>query len=174
VLGAAAAAHFSVYTQLAQLVHFIPTSLFAFSYPMFSRLRSSQGPGSVAVAGLYRSSFRACVLIGGALLLALLLCRGPLVHLLGGHTFQPNDSVLFLLGLSYFTLTFNIVPYYFLLGIGESRTVSLLNSVSMAAAVLCMTVLIPAYGENGAALARFAYGFGALTLIYQSRKAMHR
>ncbi|MDB6087303.1 MAG: polysaccharide biosynthesis family protein [Gammaproteobacteria bacterium] len=173
IVGASAAAHFSVYAQLAQLVHFVPTSLFAFSYPMFSRLRSEQGLNSAAIRQLFRKSARACVAIGAAILATVLVFRDALLDLMGGKTFQHSDTVLILLGLSYFVLTFNVVPYYFLLGIGRSKSVSLLSSGSMVAAIVCMTFLIPAYGENGAALARFAYAFGALALVYQSREALH-
>ena len=174
LLGASAAAHFSVYTQLSQLVHFAPTSLFAFVYPMFSRLRAEHGPGSEPLVRLYRNSYWACIVIAATLLTALWLLRSQLAHLIGGHTFQANDTVLLLLGLSYFLLTFNIVPYYFLLGVGRSRSVSLLNSASMAAAVVCMTILIPMFGEQGAALSRFAYGLGALALVGQARKWLHK
>jgi O-antigen/teichoic acid export membrane protein len=170
--GAGAAAHFSVYTQLTQLVHLAPASLFSFVYPMFSRLRSEQGPIADSIVRLYRNSFRGCILISGSILVLLAAFGSFLAHVLGGRAFQPSETVLLLLGLSYFLLTFNIVPFYFLLGIGRSRGVSLVNSLSMAAAVLLMTVLIPAYGETGAALSRFAYGFGALTLLFQSRKAL--
>jgi O-antigen/teichoic acid export membrane protein len=174
LLGTGAAAHFSIYTQLSQLVHLGPSSLFAFVYPMFSRLRSAHGPGSLPLVRLYRNSFMACVSIAGLLLVGLLLFRNQLAHIMGGRAFEPSDSVILLLGSSYFLLTFNIVPYYFLLGVGRSRGVSLLNSASMAAAVVCMTFLIPAYGENGAALARFAYGFGTLSLVYQARKLLRK
>jgi O-antigen/teichoic acid export membrane protein len=173
-LGASAVARFSVYTQLAQLVQLAPSSLFGYVYPMFSRLYSQQGPTSESLRRLYRGSFRTCILIGAGLLLGLLLFRGQLTHLMGGKSFQSKDGVLVLLGLSYFVLTFNIVPYYFLLGVGKSRTVSLLCSVSMAASVLCMIFLIPAYGESGAALARFAYGFGALALVFQSGQLLRK
>ena len=45
-LGAAAAGQYNIYVQITQLIHFVPSSLFAFSFPAFSRLAAEETPSA--------------------------------------------------------------------------------------------------------------------------------
>ncbi len=172
VVGASAAAHFSIYTQLAQLVHFVPASLLAFSYPVFSRLSSESDPSPQRVATLYRQCLWASVAIGAAVAAAILLSRSEVVRVLAGRGFVRDDLTLVLLSLGYLLVTLNTAPFYLLLGLGQSRAVSLVTSGSMLAAIAGALVLIPILGERGAAVARYAYGLGLLALLFRSRRAL--
>src|SRR5260370_22495089 len=50
-LGPASAGRYNIYVQITQLIHFIPNSVFAFSFPTFSRLAAQGNPrGEIAQA----------------------------------------------------------------------------------------------------------------------------
>ena len=92
-LGAAAAGQFNIYIQLTQMVHFVPSSLFAFSLPAFSRLAAQGGEGARQIAPAYRTYLG--VTSATALALALQGSRaGPILSDEGGcaYTVFPSHS----------------------------------------------------------------------------------
>jgi O-antigen/teichoic acid export membrane protein len=166
VLGTAAAGGYSAYLQITQLVHFVPTSMFAFALPLFSRLIATEG-GRAHVIG---RAFNACLLgvtATGLIVAAALLLGWPLlIGLLAGSSFGADrPGVAILLLLNFLLLACNVAPYYLLVAVGQARAVALVTTVSMLAALVLMLVLIPRYGLVGAALARLAYGVGSLMLL---------
>lgn len=172
VLGAAAAGQFNVYVQLAQLVHYIPGSLFAFSFPAFSRLAGRGRESHAEIARSYRTYSTLVVGIALAIAMSILVGRVGLLGALVGRVFDPRHAgqTLTLLVAGFFLLSFNIVPYYLLLALGGSRPVSLIGTGSVLAALASMAVLIPLYGLTGAALGRLVYGLGCLLLIERARR----
>jgi O-antigen/teichoic acid export membrane protein len=172
IAGAAAAAEFNIYVQLAQLVHFIPASLFAFSYPMFSRLGVHKIQNGFILRQLYRRYFRAAISIGTLIAVIEIIFRHKLLMLVGGSNFPQHDLPFALLILGFFLLCLNVVPYCLCLGLGTSRVVSLVTSISMLFSVLATAFLIPGYGISGAGIARLAYGVGALVLLFQANRLL--
>lgn len=172
-LGPAAAGQFNIYIQLTQLVHFVPSSLFAFSLPAFSRLAAQGGEGAREIAPAYRTYLR--VISATALIMALgLLASWPMLlrFFAGGAILDPQWHVALLLTLNFLVLACNVAPYYLLLALGHSRTVSLITSSGMLVALLLMTALIPRFGMAGAALARLAYGAAALIFLVQAHRIL--
>jgi O-antigen/teichoic acid export membrane protein len=170
LLGPAAAAEFQVYAQLTQLIHYVPASLLAFAFPAFSRLSAKGEEEKGAIRRLYRKLLFACAGGGGAIATVLLAFRGTLLHVLAGRTFHASDIGAFVyLVCGFALLAVGIAPYYLLLGMGRSRAVSLITSISMAIAVALMPLLIARYGLDGAALARLIYPLGALLLLHKAR-----
>lgn len=171
-LGTAAAAQFHVYIQITQLIHYIPANVFAFSFPMFSRLSVAGSAQMPALKRLYHRLFAviaACACVAGT---ALLVLRHPVLGLFTGRGLGPIDDPALLLLIAGFTvLALNVAPYYLLLGLGESKAVSLINSLSVAAAIALAWILVPRLGIEGAALARFGYVIGTLMLAV---RAHHR
>jgi len=170
--GTAAAAEFNIYLQFSQLIHFVPASLFAFSYPVFSRLGVDRMQNIAQVRHLYHRYFKAAV--GIAVLLAVLIVtfRHPLFKLVGGREFPLHDGPLVSLVLGFLLLSMNVVPYCLCLGLGTSRSVSLITSISMLLSVIATVFLIPAFGMEGAAIARLVYGIGALTLLLHAHELL--
>jgi O-antigen/teichoic acid export membrane protein len=165
-LGPAAAGQFNIYIQLTQLIHFVPSSLFAFALPAFSRLTAQGGASARQVAPAYRTYLGATSLM--ALVIALGLLAGwPLLLRVfaGGAPQDPQWHVALLLTLNFLVLACNVAPYYLLLALGHSRAVSAISTCAMLVALLLMIVLIPRFGMAGAALAKLAYG--AAILIFQ-------
>jgi O-antigen/teichoic acid export membrane protein len=172
-LGVAAAGQFNIYIQLTQLVHFVPSSLFAFSLPAFSRLAAQGGEGARQIGPAYRTYL---VVIGAtALALALgLLASWPMLLRVfaGGAIRDPQWHVALLLTLNFLVLACNVAPYYLLLALGHTRTVSVITTCGMLVALLLMTALIPRFGMAGAALARLAYGAAALIFLVQAHRIL--
>ncbi len=172
-LGPAVAGQFSIYIQLTQLIHFVPSSLFAFSLPAFSRLTARGGDSARQIAPAYRTylgaiSFTALVMALGLLATWPLLLRA----FAGGALQDPQWHVALLLALNFLVLACNVAPYYLLLALGHSRAVSVISAGAMLIALLLMTVLIPRFGMAGAALARLAYGVATLAFLVQAQRIL--
>lgn len=174
-LGAAAAGQYNVYLQLTQVIHFIPSSVFAFSLPAFSRLAVQGSTGRGEIGRTYQSYLRvisvAAVGIGAAMMASwpflLKVFAGP-------GSASGQIGVPMLLTLNFLLLACNVAPYYLLIALGHARIVSMITTISMLAALVLMAVLIPRYGMEGAALARLAYGVGALLLLWNARRLLKR
>ena len=173
-LGPAAAGQFNIYIQLTQLVHFVPSSLFAFSLPAFSRLAAQGREGARQIAPAYRTYLG--VISATALLLGLgLLAVWPkLLQVITGSAIQdPHWHLALLLILNFLVLACNVAPYYLLLALGHTRTVSMVTTSGMLVSLLLMIVLIPRLGVTGAALARLAYGAAALIFLVQAHRILN-
>jgi O-antigen/teichoic acid export membrane protein len=165
MLGAAAAGEFSIFVQVAQLVHYVPASLFAFSLPVFSRLNAAGASGAAELQGTYRRTALSTALIAVCIALPAVMFGNDLLRILSSGTLQAREPAFSLLVGSFFLLTFSIAPFYLLLGAGRSKAVSILTAASSAVALIATAFMTPHYGLTGAALARFGYVCGVLLLI---------
>ena len=172
-VGLAAVAMYSVFVQVAQLTHFIPSSLFSFTYPVFSRMATAaEGTLLAPIRILYVRYLSAAILTGLAIGTVIVLVRHGLIAAIGGNAFHAQSyDTLMILVLGFALLSVNVVPYCLTLGMGRAKSVSLVTSASMLVAVALTLVMTPWLGLNGAALARLAYGLGALTLLYHAYRA---
>jgi len=171
VSGTTAMAEFNVYMQLAQLVHFIPASLFAFAYPVFGRLSVNVRSHAAQVKFLYARYFARCIGIGLLIAAALLLFMRPLLRgLTAGALPLSHASAFMLLILNFAILSVSIIPYYATLGLGSARSVSLVTSISMLVSLVLTIILTPRLGLEGAAFARLAYSIGVLSLYLLLRR----
>ncbi len=172
-LGPAVAGQYNIYVQLTQLVHFVPSSLFAFSLPAFTRL-AARGPESAGqIARSYRSYLGIISLMALVMAIGLLASWPMLLRVFaGGAIRDPQWHVVLLLTLNFLVLACNVAPYYLLLALGHSRTVSVVTTCGMLVALLLMTVLIPRFGLAGAALARMAYGAAALVFLLLAHRIL--
>jgi O-antigen/teichoic acid export membrane protein len=173
--GPSAAAEFSIYLQFAQLVHFVPASLFGFTFPVFSRLGANRARNMAEIKHLY---LRYLVLAGGiglSIAIGIAICMHSLLNTVTGGAFShQHDSAFFLLVFGFLILSVNVMPYYLALGIGNSRAVSLVTSASMVASIFLTSVLTPTFGLTGAAIARLVYGLGAMTLLFVAHRVLTR
>lgn len=174
VLGAAAAGGYNVIIQLTQLIHYVPSSLFAFTFPTFSRLAAQGGGERQRITRLYRKYRLIIIGLAAAIMIGLLVASGPLISL-----FLPNrpGSIglwvpFVILAAGFFVLAFNVAAYYLLLALGRSKPVSLISVGSMALSLALMGALVPIYGMNGAALARVVYGAATLLFIQRARVSL--
>jgi O-antigen/teichoic acid export membrane protein len=174
-LGAAAAGQYNIYVQITQLIHFIPSSVFAFSFPAFSRLAAQGSTGRSAIAQAYKAYLLAISMAALGIAATMMVSWPFLLRILAGARFVGG---LFgapgLLTLNFLLLACNVAPYYLLIALGHAKTVSIITTLSMLAALVLMALLIPRYGLEGAALARLAYGVGALLLLQRAQRLLKR
>jgi O-antigen/teichoic acid export membrane protein len=173
-LGTAAAGQYNIYVQITQLIHFIPSSVFAFSFPAFSRLAALGGNQSPEIARTYRVYLLAIGTLAGGLAAAMMLSWPLLLRIVTGAEWDSRFGAPGLLTLNFLLLAFNVAPYYVLLALGQARTVAVVTTASMLAALVLMTILIPRFGLEGAALSRLAYGIGALMLLLRAHRLLRR
>jgi O-antigen/teichoic acid export membrane protein len=172
-LGAAAAGQFNIYIQLTQLVHFVPSSLFAFSLPAFTRLAAQGGESARQIAPAYRTYLAVISVTALVIALGLLATWPVLLRIFAAGAVQdPQWQVALLLTLNFLVLACNVAPYYLLLALGHSKMVSVITAGGMLVALLLMTVLIPRFGMAGAALARLAYGAAALIFLVRAHRIL--
>jgi len=174
-LGAAAAGKYNIYVQITQLVHFIPSSVFAFSFPAFSRLAALGGNHKLEIARTYRFHLLAIGTVSVGIAVAMMLFWPVLMKVIVGEGFADGRiGVPGVLTLNFLLLAFNVTPYYVLLALGQARAVAVITSASMFAALALMTILIPRFGLEGAALSRLVYGIGALMLLLRAQLLLRK
>jgi O-antigen/teichoic acid export membrane protein len=171
VSGTTAMAEFNVYMQLAQLVHFVPASLFAFAYPVFGALSVNVRSHAAQVKFLYSRYFVRCIAISLSIAAVLMIIMRPLLRgLTAGALPLSHESAFMLLIVNFLVLSVSIIPYYATLGLGSARSVSLVSSVSMLVSLGMTVVLTPRLGLEGAVFARLAYSIGILSLYVLVRR----
>jgi O-antigen/teichoic acid export membrane protein len=175
VSGPAVAAEYNIYMQLAQLIHFIPASVFAFSFPLFSRLGADKELNMPAIRSIYHRYFKLAAIIGISLGVVLLISKRMILSLFGGTiVYQQHNPTFAVLIVSFMTLSLMVIPYCLGLGLGNARSVSLVTSISMFASILVTISLTPVFGMEGAAFGRLIYGLGALVLVVQANRILRR
>lgn len=174
-LGAASAGQYNIYVQITQLIHFIPTSVFAFSFPAFSRLAAQGRAARDEIAQTYRKYLLAIGVSALAMAAAMMVFWPVLLRIIAGAGFAGSRlGAPGLLAVNFLLLACNVASYYLLLALGHARAVSMITTASMLAALLLMAILIPRYGLEGAALARLAYGIGSLLLLQRAERLLRR
>jgi O-antigen/teichoic acid export membrane protein len=170
-LGAAAAGQYNIYVQVTQLIHFVPSSVFAFSFPAFSRLAAQGGTRSGDIARAYRKYFAVISTTALGIAIIIMLAWPFLLRIFAGTGFDgARTGTAALLTLNFLLLACAVAPYYLLLALGYARAVSVISTLSMFAALVLMIVLIPRYGLVGAALARLAYGLVTLSFLERAHR----
>jgi O-antigen/teichoic acid export membrane protein len=174
-LGAAAAGQYNIYVQITQLIHFIPSSVFAFSFPAFSRLAALGSDHRLEIARAYRTYLLAIGTVALGIAAVMMLSWPHLLRIIVGAEFGDSRfGAPGLLTLNFLLLAFNVTPYYVLLALGQARAVAVITTASMLAALVLMTMLIPRFGLEGAALSRLAYGIGALMLLLRAQRLLRQ
>lgn len=173
VLGAAAAGQYNVYVQIAQLTHYVPSSLFAFSFPAFSRLGARGGEARAEISRAYRRYLVTIVATALGIALLIMLAQQQLLSLFAGNAFAHGHDILMgLLVAGFLFLACNVASYYLLLALGGSKPVSLISTGSMLVALALTVLLVPRYGLNGAAVGRLAFGLGTLALLERAQRVL--
>ena len=172
-LGPAAAGQYNIYVQITQLIHFIPSSVFAFSLPAFSRLAAQGNTRRDEIAHVYRTYLFAVSVATLGITAAMIVCWPLLMRIFGGpiSPYGRFDAPSLLI-LNFLLLACNVPSYYLLLALGRAKAVSTITTASMLAALLLMMFLIPRYGIQGAALSRLAYGVGTLLLLQRAHRVL--
>ena len=174
-LGPAAAGQYNIYVQITQLIHFIPSSVFAFSLPAFSRLAAQGNIRRGEIAHAYRTYLLAVSVATLGIAAAMMVSWPLLMKIFAGPESASDQlNAPALLTLNFLLLACNVPSYYLLLALGRAKAVSMITTASMLAALLLMVFLIPRYGIEGAALSRLAYGVGTLLLLQRAHRVLRQ
>jgi O-antigen/teichoic acid export membrane protein len=167
-IGVTEAGRYNIYIQLTQLIHFIPSSLFAFSFPEFSRLASAgTSDFRIEMSRTYRKYATAIALTASGLAVVTMSSWPLLVHVFAVQAGSVDWLPSLALTVGFLVLACNIAPYYLLLAMGQSKAISLISTASAMVSVLLMALLIPRYGLWGASISRMAYA--AMTTAFHAR-----
>ena len=168
--GPAAAGQYNIYVQITQLIHFLPSSLFAFSFPAFSRMSAQGAAQGAPIRRAYKTYSLVIVATACGIAAVILLFWSRLIRIVTGSVVDDGQfDAAALLALNFVALAATIAPYYLLIALGRSKSVSLIAAASVVVALALMIVLIPSYGLAGAAAARLAYGCGTLAFLVRAR-----
>ena len=173
--GAASAGRYNIYLQITQVIHFVPSSVFAFSLPAFSRLAGQGRARTGELAPPYRAYLLSISATAAGIAAAMLVAWPFLWRIFAGENFTDGDfNAVRLLTLNFLLLACNVAPYYLMVALGHAKAVSIITTTSMLASLALMMILIPRYGIAGAAVARLAYGVGALFLLQRAHRLLER
>ncbi len=163
-LGAAALAHYSVATQLAQPLHAI---IAAATSVIFPKISAAMTRGDTArLRRLLVTALAMLVGVATVGLIVLFVGRHLILQLwLGTAVADISSPALGWLAVAYWLLALAVLPHYVLLGMGRMRFVALTNLLAGLATLAAMIWAARVYGLEGVAAARILYGIGLMANI---------
>lgn len=141
---------YNIIVSITQLSHYVLASASSFILPKISRsannIKSAQQH--------YIKSLAVSALIA----LIVMLILAILYPYVASHFSLGNVKYeYFLMLVSYGLLAISVPPYYFMLGLGKVKLLSIINMLSASAGVVAIMLLVHSYEIWGAALARVSY-----------------
>ena len=172
-LGAAALAHYSVASQVAQPLHAFAAAATSVVLPKISAAlaRGDTARLRTLIGGAFVMLFGATTLIAAGVF----LLRVPLLTAwLGTDAATATAPALGWLIWAFWVLALAVLPHFVMLGLGRMRFVALSNVAAGAVTVAAMLWMVEPYGIVGVAAARILYGavllatFIPLTSLWKS------
>lgn len=166
LLGPATLAIYTIGAQIGQIIHTASVAVFQKTMPRISRLWAlPDGERTAAreIRRLMALNF-AMSLLGTTAAMAL---SAPMLEWMLGHAYAPEHLATFrLLIAAAGLLSLNVVAHFSLLGMGNGRSVAVLNGSAGLAMVCLLFMLVAPIGESAAGWARIAYSAVTLAGIY--------
>lgn len=157
VLGAPAVASYSLCVQAAQPIHGLISSGMHFLFPHLSG-RYTIVPIS-EIRHKAALAFKINIGLVSMLSVPLILFGRKLINIWIGGVFDQSVALIFpIIICSFALLGANVTGHYVLLAVGKVKTVTCLNILAGISMFVLMSVLIPRFGLEGAALSRLTYG----------------
>lgn len=165
LLGASSLAYYSIASQLAMQVHAASAAGLSVIFPKISRnLESNENFSLRRVTTLTTVGN---LLLSSALALALIVFGQQILDLwIGPDAAGPTAKILPWLVLAYWLLSFNVVPYYVLLGVGRIRFVGLTVLFAGISGITAIYLGITNLGFEGTPLGRGVYALASLALLF--------
>lgn len=156
-MGASAVAYYGLCVQIAQPIHGLISSGMNFLFPHLSA-RYSIAP-ILEIRRKISLALKINVGVVAALSLPVLIFGKHFIAIWIGAFFSQKPPLVFpLIVCSFALLGLNVTAHYALLAAGQVRVVTYLNLAAGIVMLIVAMKLIPAYGLQGAALARIVYG----------------
>lgn len=162
-LGAEALARYSVFTQLAQQIHSIPSAATSVLFPLVSRKIGKD------------ESIKKIILISSVAVLVVSFSLGIFLYLFSEGIFKlwlPDSFIIS--GMStynaliaaYALLAFTVVPHYILLGMKNAKVVALSNIIAGIISLSVCAFMITSFGDIAGAYSKMAYGTVVLIIFF--------
>lgn len=171
-LGAEALARYSVFTQLAQQIHAIPSAATTVLFPMVSR-KSSRNESVIKLVLLALGG----VIFIASFIASLLYLYGEIIlkmWLPDSFNFS-NLNAYNLLIVAYFLLALSVVPHYVFLGMHKAKLVAVSNLIAGIFSVLSCLCFIMSEGMSSGAYSKIIYSVSVLIaywIAYKSFRAI--
>jgi len=154
IVGVAAVTFYTVPAELSIRIHSFLASTSQVIFPLSSELNAKED--RFRLQHLYFKSSKIIIILATSVIVPLLVFSDKIISLWMGVDFAIKTGfVLPVLLISYYTVIFTIVPYYFLNGLNKPKVNALYSFFSFLLNVTACLILIPRYGINGAAIATF-------------------
>jgi O-antigen/teichoic acid export membrane protein len=157
LMGAPAVAYYGLCIQAAQPIHGLVAAGMHFLFPHLST-RYSVAPIPEIKRKVVAAIKVNTLAVIGLSLPVIFFGKSILTVWIGSAFPQQSSLVLPIIACGFALLGMNITAHYVLLAVGQVRVVTYLNLFAGTVMLLFMTLLIPRYGLQGAALARVVYG----------------
>jgi O-antigen/teichoic acid export membrane protein len=149
--------YFAAPFRITEVLLVVPNLVVGAAFPIFAR--AARDDHERLAYGVSRV-FQACVVLGGALFVALLLGAPFAIDVVAGSEFEPSGDVLQIQAVALMFAFPNSVLFYVLLTLRQYRILLVLSSGVLVVNVVLAGTLGAAYGAEGAALATAIAEFG--------------
>lgn len=153
-LGSEALARYSVFTQLTQQIHAIPSAATTVLFPMISRKSGNKEP----LLKIITFSIFAVMTVALVLAMVLYLFGSELLALWLPKSFNLNDLGLYdMLIVGFFLLSISVVPHYFFLGVRKANVVAISNLFAGLISAASCIYLVSDFGLIGGAYSKIIF-----------------
>ena len=157
---------YSILTMFAQLIHFIPASMFTFIMP-----KVAMQNGRMSISN-FRKLNMATLLISLSISFLLVVFKAQIfTHFSLSIEYVP---IFYLIVFSYFLLSLNIPSYFVAIAMNMSKRISFLSIASAVLGILFMIFFIEKYSIFAVATSRLVYSIVTLSYLYFVLRALRK
>lgn len=150
-------AAYSIALRLAQIAQSVFGKAGSVLFPAVSRVVRQDGLNSARLRNMYTRASSILTVASAAVLLPMTVLADSFFTLWLGQEGTPTTMEVFpILVARYAIQPFDIVSYYYLLGLGQVRYLAILGLLSSSLVIGTMSVFLPAFGVVGVAASRLA------------------
>lgn len=151
-MGAASVTYYAVVADLVTRLHGFISSISLVIFPLASELSAKDEHTRLSAA--YMQLVKYNTLIACFIYLAVIVFGNDVLVLWMGREFmQRSDNTLPILGIAFLVMSFNVIPYHVLNGIGKPALTTITEFSGSIFNIVLWVLLIPILGIKGAALA---------------------
>jgi len=172
-LGSEALARYSVFTQLTQQIHAIPSAATAVVFPMISRKYSNNE--SIKRIVIFTSI--AVAFMSLAIAAILFLFGEDILTLWLPESFDIRNLYAYkLLTIAYLLLAFTVIPHYVFLGMNKARIVAIANVAAGLIGLAACVHFVTSDGISSGAYSKIIYAISALSIyvVYFYKKRLYQ
>ncbi len=156
-------AKFSIFTQLTQQIHTLPSAASTILFPMISRSVQSKTPYKIIV----RSSFLLLAALSSIIAIILILFGSSILQFwIPGFELIKDHKLFFMLVVAFFLLSLCVVPHHSYLGLNYAKFIASSNILAGIISVGLCIFFVNRYGLLGVAYSKVIYSIIILFSYY--------